>query len=154
MKKYTWEELAESHDFEHGQEFVKAEEVVALETRIAEKDAAIELTNKTLLNARAEYRKELAEWEAIGDEYSKLIDHCTRGLLSKANLPAKTVISVMGERRIEPDIEVLEGRIKSLRVAITQANATPLIGKLALSILRGAMSLDDRASEADSEIKP
>ena len=26
--KYTWEELVESTDFEHGQQFVKAEEVI------------------------------------------------------------------------------------------------------------------------------
>lgn len=46
---------------------------------------------------------EIAEWQSIADEYSKLIDHCTRGLLSKANLKAKTVISVMEERQSQGD---------------------------------------------------
>lgn len=42
---------------------------------------------------------------------------------------------------------IKDARIKALRVAITQACATPMIGKLALSILRGSVSLDDKASE-------
>lgn len=30
MNKYTWEELAESQDFEHGQEFITLEEMIEI----------------------------------------------------------------------------------------------------------------------------
>lgn len=109
--------------------------------RIAELGAAIEMTNKVLLNAREDYRKDLAEWEKIGDEYSKLIDHCTRGLLSKANLPAQTVIRVMEELLIEP----LESRIEKLREAL-DGIANDYHRHLKF-VAKEALAADDKAKE-------
>jgi len=90
--------------------------------RIAELETVIVMTNKVLLNAREEYRKELAEWERVGDEYSKLIDHCTRGLLSKASLTAAKVISVMEERRTDLEAQnvALENERRALEAKIEQ----------------------------------
>lgn len=54
---------------------------------------------------------------------------------------------IAGKQEAIDEIKAKDARIKALRIAITQACATPMIGKLALSILRGAVSLDDRAND-------
>lgn len=42
MKKFEWEEIAESQDFEHGQEFVLAEDAYELQKKM--KDLCFTLT--------------------------------------------------------------------------------------------------------------
>lgn len=73
------------------------------------REAQLEFYNAIVLSCEkrlADNQARISELESnlsfVEDNYSRVIDECTNGLLSKPNTPSSVVIDPLGERRIMP----------------------------------------------------